>query len=222
MRNTQQITEKVLQRESENLEVHAVGLVAGLDGEDGAEVTGLLGAEGVLLDGGDERGVNGLLELEAVVGDLAGVGALLGGGLAGLLGLLLSNLLLLVAHELGLTLGALLSLGALEGLNGHLGGVDGGDIDLGGGGDDVAGVDTAEGDTVVLVGAGNDEGAVVGELLEHDNTATTEAAGEHDGDGAGGDALAESGELGRGALDLLGDLDDLLSDLGGHDAVAMQ
>eukprot|EP01084_Bolivina_argentea_P209218 356427_1 len=198
-------TSRILDR---NLELHAVGLVVGHDGEDGLEVSDLLHTDGVLLQGGDDGGVNVLLEVLTLVGDLTAVGALRLGGLHGLLGALLGGLLVLITHEVLLALGLLLGGGALEEVVGDLGGVDGGDVNLGAGGDHVAGVDTTEGDTVVLEGTGHDEGTVLGELLEDNNTATAEATGQHDDDGTGGDGLAQGGELVVGALD---GLDDLLA-----------
>mmetsp|Transcript_3427 Transcript_3427/g.7134 ORF Transcript_3427/g.7134 Transcript_3427/m.7134 type:complete len:219 (+) Transcript_3427:113-769(+) len=183
------------------LPVEAVGHVTRLHGEDGAQVASLLGTLGVLLDSRDEGGVDRLLQRNAGLGD----GALLG-RLRGLLRLRLSRLLGLVAHELTLGLHALLRLGTLEQLGRDLRRVDGRDIDLGRRGDDVARVDAADGDTVVLHGAGDDQRAVLGQLLQDHRTAATEAASEDDGNGAGSAALADGGEGVGLAADLLGHL----------------
>lgn len=58
-----------------------------------------------------------------------------------------------------------------------------GEIDLGGSGDDVSGVDSAEWDTVDLEWAADEE-ETVGEWLEVDNTLSTESASEDDEDGS--------------------------------------
>jgi len=181
---------------SVSLELHAVGSITGLDGEDGAEVTGEDLTVLVLLDGGDDGGVDLLLEGDTLVRDLL----LAGGGGASFL----------TAEESSGGLGLLLRLGAGEGLLVDLiEDLSVTEVNLGGGGDDVTAVDTAEGDTVVLVGTGDDEGLlVVGiDVLEDDAVTTTEAAGEHDGDGAGGDSGGLAGGLGA----LLGGVLGLLS-----------
>ena len=105
----------------------------------------------------------------------------------------LGLLSLLEESLLGLLLGLLLlgevvgSGNLLEGL-----GVNTGDIHAGAGGDHVAGVDTAEGDTVDLEGTGDEENTLL-EVLEENDTLTTEAAGEEDQNGTGLKALAELG-----------------------------
>lgn len=73
----------------------------------------------------------------------------------------------------------------LEGL-----GVNTGDVDALGGGDHIAGVDTAEGNAVDLEGAGDEENTLV-EVLEEDDTLATEAASEEDEDGTGLEGLAD-------------------------------
>ena len=73
----------------------------------------------------------------------------------------------------------------LEGL-----GVNTGDVDALGGGDHIAGVDTAEGNAVDLEGAGDEENTLV-EVLEEDDTLATEAASEEDQDGTGLEGLAD-------------------------------
>lgn len=93
-----------------------------------------------------------------------------------LLGLLLS--LLLLGEVVG-------SGDLLEGL-----GVDTGDVEALGGGDHVAGVDAADGDTVDLEGAGDEENTLV-EVLEENDALATETTSEEDQDGTGLEALAE-------------------------------
>lgn len=79
----------------------------------------------------------------------------------------------------------------LEGL-----GVNTGDVDALGGGDHIAGVDTAEGNAVDLEGAGDEENTLV-EVLEEDDTLATEAASEEDQDGTGLESLADLGGADR-------------------------
>jgi hypothetical protein len=69
-------------------------------------------------------------------------------------------------------------------------GIDTGNVDALGGGDHVAGVDPADGNTVDLEGAGDEENTLV-EVLEEDDTLATEAASEEDQNGTGLEALAE-------------------------------
>mmetsp|Transcript_11417 Transcript_11417/g.13084 ORF Transcript_11417/g.13084 Transcript_11417/m.13084 type:complete len:219 (-) Transcript_11417:12-668(-) len=193
------------------LELHAVGLVTRLHSEHRAQVTSLLLAQGVLLDRSNQSRVDGLLQSSALLRDGA-----LGGSLRRLLGLSLSGLLGLVTHELALRLHTLLGLGTLERVNGDLARVDGGNVDLGGGGDDVAGVHTADGDTVVLHGASDHQRAVLGQLLQDNSALATEAASEDDRNDTRGDALAGRRERLRLAVHLLGNLRvDLLGNLGG-------
>lgn len=91
---------------------------------------------------------------------------------------------------------------------------EGGEIDLGGGGDNVGLVDPPQGDTVDLEGSGNEEETASLELLEEDDTLATEAAGEEDEDGSGGDGRAELGGAERLAA-RLGGLDVLRGVVGG-------
>lgn len=94
-----------------------------------------------------------------------------------------------------------LALGALEVFVIKLGvELNSGDIDLGGGGNDVSLVDTAEGNTVDLEGSVHEE-ETGSELLEENNPSAAEATGEEDQHGAGGDvgAQLDGGDL----LDLL-------------------
>lgn len=78
--------------------------------------------------------------------------------------------------------------------------VEAGDVDLVGGGNDVSGVDAAEGDAVDLEGAGDQQDTLL-KVLEEDDALATEAAGEEDQDGAGLERLA-----GRPGADSLADL----------------
>mmetsp|Transcript_66854 Transcript_66854/g.161662 ORF Transcript_66854/g.161662 Transcript_66854/m.161662 type:complete len:221 (-) Transcript_66854:2-664(-) len=154
----------------------------------------------------DEGGVNGLLEVLALLRhNLLGVVAL-------------GEELLGVAGGLGLDL--------LEEGVGHLGGVDGSDIDLGGGGDDVGLVHTAKGDTVDLEGA-RDEQETRLELTQEDDALTLEATGKEDEHSARGDGATELGLLvlvlagGDGASDIIGGVEAGLLGGGGlgHNSV---
>lgn len=127
--------------------------------------------QALLLNGLDEALVNLLLVLSPCRADLLLLGAL---------ALLLGEEALLAALLVGLAVaGEVLGLANL--LDGAL--VDAVDRDVGGGSDDVAGVDTAERDTVDLEWAGDEERTLVEDLEEH-NTLATEAASKEDQDGA--------------------------------------
>lgn len=69
--------------------------------------------------------------------------------------------------------------------------VEAGKVDLVGGGNDVAGVDAAQRNTVDLEGASDEEDTLV-ERLEEDDALATEAAGEEDQDGTGLKGLSGS------------------------------
>lgn len=88
---------------------------------------------------------------------------------------LLAGLLLL-----GLLANKVLGLGDLVDLLG----VDTGQVNLLGGGDDVSGVDSSQGHTVDLEGTGDEQNTLV-EGLEENDTLATEAASQQDQDGAG-------------------------------------
>lgn len=92
---------------------------------------------------------------------------------------------LLASLLLGLLSDEVLGLGDL--LNLLL--VDSGQVNLLGCGDDVSGVDPAQGHTVDLEGTGNEEDTLV-EVLQEDDALATEAASEEDQDGAGLEGLA--------------------------------
>lgn len=112
----------------------------------------------------------------------------------GLLALLEESLL--TGLLLGLLSGEVLGLSNLV----DLGLVDASEINLLRSGDDVAGVDTTEGDTVDLEGAGDEENTLV-ESLEEDDALATETASEEDQDGTG-----LEGAAGRPLADGLADL----------------
>lgn len=155
-----------------HLEDHLVRPVTLPQAEVGAEVSL---EQRLLLDCGQEGLVDLLLVLCALSGNL-----LLGGCLTlleeSLLGALLVGLLVaskvLLAGDLG------------DGLR-----VDALDWDGGLGGDHIAGVDAAEGDTVDLEWAGDEENTLV-EGLEEDHTLATETTGKEDEDGTGGEGCA--------------------------------
>lgn len=71
-------------------------------------------------------------------------------------------------------------------------GVDTRDINLVGCGDNVAGVDAADGDTVDLEWASDEENTLV-EGVQEDDTLATEAASEENEDGAGDEGSARGG-----------------------------
>jgi hypothetical protein len=158
-----------------------VGLVVFRKGEASREVLlhkgGLVGLE-VLHDGGVDR----LLQSNALSGH---------------------NLLLGSFGEEGLGVSVLLGVVADEHLVAHLGHVDTGNVDLGGGGDGVDLVDALNRDAVDLVGA-SDQKEAGGELLEADDALSTETAGEEDKDGSGDDAGSKLG--GRNLLGAHGSL----------------
>jgi hypothetical protein len=104
---------------------------------------------------------------------------------------LLAGLLLLLLSSEVLGLGDLLDLG----------GVNTAEVDLLGGGDHVAGVHSAERDTVDLEGAGNEENTLVEGLQENDALAT-EATSEEDQDGTGLESRT-SGPGAEGLADLV-------------------
>jgi len=159
------------------MDCHLPGHLVGLVTLPQAEGAGEVGGQQIhLLDVGNQSLVDGLL-----VGGAAAVDLLL----LGLLSLLEESLL--TSLLLGLLGGEVLGLGDL--LNLAL--VEAGDVDLVGGGDDVSGVDSSQGDTVDLEGAGDEEDTLV-EGLQEDDTLATEAASEEDEDSAGLEGLARS------------------------------
>ena len=147
---------------------------------------------GLLLDGGQKSLVDGLLVLDAVLGRLL---------------LLLHPLVLfarsavVVVTHLGLL--ALLEESVLAGLVGGLvlgevavlaGLLDNRlvytrEVDLGGGGNDISGVYSAQGNTVNFEGTSNKENTL-GKVLEDNNALATEATSKEDDDGTGLEGLA--------------------------------
>lgn len=73
----------------------------------------------------------------------------------------------------------------------NLGLVQTSQVDLQGGSNDVSGVDTAQGNTVDLEGAGNQQNTLV-KSLQQDDALATEAAGQQDQDSAGNQRLTGS------------------------------
>ena len=113
---------------------------------------------------------------------------------------LLGDLLLLGGFSEELVLTSLLGLAVLlEECVVDLGSINSLEVDLGGGGQSVSLIHSLEGDTVDLVGAGNEE-ETRGKLLEENNAAATEATSEDNQHGTGGNTLAELGGLVLGAL----------------------
>jgi hypothetical protein len=161
-----------------------VGLVTLSQAEGACEVAG---QELDILDVGDQSLVDGLLVGRTSAADLL---------LLSLLSLLEESLL--TSLLLGLLGGEVLGLRNL--LNLLL--VEAADVDLVGGGDNVAGVDAAQGNTVDLEGTGNQEDTLV-KGLDKDDTLAAEAAGEQDQDGTGLEGLAR-GPGADGLADLLG------------------
>jgi len=130
------------------------------------EVSGQVGGG---LNGGEDAGVDGLLVFLA----------LSGGGVFGL-GRLEDSFL-----------GGFGSLGTLEvGVVDTLWDLDRGDVDLGGGGDDVGGGNTSQRHTVNLVGA-SDEGKAGVQLLQENASLSTVGSGEKDAYGTGGEGSTE-------------------------------
>ena len=158
-----------------NLELHCMGVLALGEGEGSLEV---LSEKFSLVDDLDEGSVNLLLELETLSSDEV----LLEVGLLGVL----EEVLLTLLGGLGLRLEEHLLLDTRD--------VDGADVDLGGGGDDVVGRDATERDTVETEGTGDEEETAL-EVLEEDHTLVPEATGKDDEDGAGLEGSTEVGSL---------------------------
>lgn len=79
--------------------------------------------------------------------------------------------------------------------------LDVGDVQLGGGGDNVSLVDATERDAVELEGTSDEQKTAV-KLLQEDDALAAVATSQEDKNGTGGDALAKSSLLGRLAGDL--------------------
>lgn len=175
-----------------------MGSVSLGESERGLEVLGkVLG----LLDGGDDREVKSLSDegrrcqherLSQRNESAAYLLLLLSLGAEAL-----STLLLL--EELSLLVGGLGSLGLDEvGVVDGLGDLDGRDVNLGRGGDNVGLRDSSEGNTVDESGSGDEE-KTRGELSEVDDSLSSVSSGEEDEDGSGGDGRSETGGLRGGA-----------------------
>eukprot|EP00558_Chaetoceros_sp_UNC1202_P007593 CAMPEP_0197235034 /NCGR_PEP_ID=MMETSP1429-20130617/2578_1 /TAXON_ID=49237 /ORGANISM="Chaetoceros sp., Strain UNC1202" /LENGTH=198 /DNA_ID=CAMNT_0042693545 /DNA_START=63 /DNA_END=659 /DNA_ORIENTATION=- len=143
-----------------HLEDHVVGLVAVLQGELGIQVS-LEHRNGI--DGLHQSGINRLLVSLALIGNNGSLGCItceelifLGGGGTG-------------------------EVTIVDGRN-----IDRGYINLGGGGDDVGGTDTTEGDSVDLVRSRNEDKSRF-EDLEGYNALPTETSSEEDENGSRGD-----------------------------------
>lgn len=174
-----------------------MGLITGLEREVRGQV--LLEKRG-LLDLGDESSVDILLVRDS---------------------LSLELLLLTLGEEL--LLGLLLGGRSGEVGGGELVGLDTGNVDLGGGSNDVSGVDSSERNTVDLEGAGDEQSAVL-KRLEEDNSLASESASKENEDSAGNKRRSDLGlvlDLGDGDLGGLGDvpLGGLLSGDGSATAV---
>jgi hypothetical protein len=140
----------------------------------------------LLLNGGQKGLVDGLLVLNAVLGGLLLLLRLLvrfacGASDAAYLGLLaLLEESILSGLVCGLVLGEVALLRGL--LQDTL--INTLDVDGGGGSDDIAGVDTAQGNAVNLEGTGDEEDTL-GKVLEDNDTLAAEATSEEDDDGTG-------------------------------------
>ena len=140
-----------------------------------SDIDGSGSLSGGFLEVGHDSGVDGLLDGDSLGRDLVG----------GLLG-----------SELGAS-----SVSLVAGSSGEGGIVDFADIntsegDGGGGGHGVNLVDALDGDTVNLVGSGNEEESRI-ELLEEDDSLSSESSGEEDEDATSFEASSElSGSLG--------------------------
>jgi len=167
--------------QSLDLPLHQVGPVTLAEGERGSEVLRKVG-DG--LDGLEDGLVNLLLVGSASLRE----------SLLLLLGSTVKELLLVAL--LGFLL--LSEVGIVE-----LGNIDTGDVELGGGGNDIAGVNAANGDTVNFEGTSDEENTLV-EVLEENDTLAAVTTGEDDEDGAGDKGRAEDG-LALGLAGLLGD-----------------
>lgn len=141
-----------------------------------------------LLDGSDKSGINGLLLSLLLLGE---------------------RLLLLAFTEEFSFLGRLGGLGLSEvSIVDRLRDRDTGDVDLGGGGNDISLAHSTKRDTVELVGTRDQKQARV-ELLEENNSLARESASKENKNGTGGNAGTED-SLARGLSRYLG-LADILS-----------
>lgn len=191
-----------------NLPLHLVWSVTLSQAERGCKVAG---KEWLLLDGGKDSLVNGLLVGSAAARWLLGLQSCqcdsLKDGSPPYLWLLalLEELLLSLLLVTLLSGEVLLSRNLLD-----LGGVNTGDVNLLRSGDNVASVHSAEWDTVDLEWTSNEENALL-EVLKKDDTLAAETTGEKDENGTWG----EGGSWG-GGTDGLANLDRIVSILCSH------
>jgi hypothetical protein len=129
-----------------------------------------------LLEVGGNGGVNRFLHGKSLSGD--GVGSLL-------------------STELSASSVSLVTVSSSESSISDLGNINSGKRDLGGGGHGVDLVNTLKGDTVDLVGSGDEEETGI-KSLEHNDSLSTESSGEEDEDATG----FKSGSELRGFLNL--------------------
>lgn len=171
------------------LEDHLVRPVGATEAEAGTEVVGEVS---LLLDGGQESLVDGLLVLDAVLGGLLLLWLLsvlshctsIVCTYLGLLALLEESILTRLVG--GLVLGEVAVLAAL--LHNLL--VYAAQVDAGRGSDDISGVYAAKGNTVDFEGTGNKEDTL-GKVLEDDDALAAEATSKEDDDGTGLERLAD-------------------------------
>jgi hypothetical protein len=165
-----------------------VGFVVLGERETSSKVRGNVDGSGSLgsgfLEVGHDGGIDGLLDGNSVGGD--DVGSLL-------------------SSESSSSSETLVSVSSGEGSIGNLVNVNTGEIDLGGGGHGVNLVDALDGDTVDLVGSGDEEESGI-QFLEEDDSLSTESSGEEDEDISGLEVSSQlGGVLGLGS-DLTGDV----------------
>lgn len=149
------------------LELQQVWLVTGLQREGGGQV---LFQQWGFLDFGQQSRVDGLL-----VGDLLSLDFFLW---------------LFFVEEVSFGLLGLWSLLSGKVLNVVLGNVNGGDVNLGGGGDHVTRVDSSQWHTVNLEWTGDQQGVVLQVLQVHDSL-TSESTGKENQDGTWGDGSTQ-------------------------------
>ena len=156
--------------ESAPLELHGVESLSLLEGEAGGHV-GL--EHGSLLDDGNELSIEAGLESLALGSNLSLVFFSVG------------------SSEHGNLLGSALAFSLLEsGIGDAFVNLDTGNVNLGLGGNDVGLIDTLDRDTVDLVGSSDEQQAAL-QLLQENDTATSETASKQDQNGTGSDRRAQ-------------------------------
>jgi hypothetical protein len=146
---------------------------------------------GLLLDGGQKGLVDGLLVLDAVLGGLLLLLRLLVSSHKTLVAVTHLGLLALLEESVLARLVGSLVLGEVAVLAGLLDNllIYACKVDLGGGSNDIAGVYSAEGNTVNFEGTGNKEDTL-GKVLEDNDALAAEATSKEDDDGTGLKGLA--------------------------------